>query len=268
MNTKKPLLVIKCGGSIINNIKELDILLNDVATLKKNGFNIVIAHGGGPDINELCSKLNIKSEFKNGNRVTSKEILEVTQMALLGKVNCGLVQKLNMINIKSIGLSGHDANLIKATFINKDELGYVGQVQSINVDLINKLLELDITPVIAPIGIDDNGNCYNINADIVAGEVSSAVKAQSLILLSDIDGYYSDFKDKSSLVKQLTTGQINQMLASNTVHGGMIPKLASCEIAVRGGAKSAHIINGNHPGGLISVTIGQNPVGTTVIEGV
>jgi acetylglutamate kinase len=262
---QRELLVIKCGGSIINNTNELGILLDNIAILKSHGFDIVIVHGGGPDINQLCTKLDIQSQFVNGNRVTSKEVLEVTQMALLGKVNCALVHKLNIIKVPSIGLSGHDVNLIEATFVNQNELGFVGQVEKINIDFIHKLLGFGITPVIAPIGVDNNGNCYNINADIIAGEIANVLNAYKLILLSDIDGFYRDFKDKNSLVDILTTSEISDMLDKNMISGGMIPKLKSCVIAVNGGTNSAHIINGNHPHGLISIT--SNPIGTTIIKG-
>ncbi|HLX55140.1 MAG TPA: acetylglutamate kinase, partial [Aquella sp.] len=166
---------------------------------KKEGFSVVIVHGGGPDITQLCNKLNIESEFVNGQRVTNRDILDATQMALLGKINCNLVYKLNLAKVDAIGLSGHDVNLINADFENQQELGFVGKINKINCNFLMKLLSLGITPVIAPLGVDTsldceeyNGNTYNINADLVAAEIAKALKAHKLILLSDIDGFYGD----------------------------------------------------------------------------
>lgn len=259
-------ILIKCGGSIINNTEELTILLDNIALLKQQGFSIVIVHGGGPDITRLCKDLKLESQFINGQRVTSYEILEVTQMALLGRVNCNLVHKLNMSGVAALGLSGHDMSLIGAEFIDKQNMGYVGQVTQVNTNLLYSLLSLDITPVIAPIGVDNEGNSYNINADLVAGAVARELKVDKLVLLSDIDGFYLDFKDKNSLVELLDTKQIADMLAKSEINGGMIPKLTACEIAVGNGVKSAHIINGNNPHGLITLATTNKTVGTTIVR--
>lgn len=261
---KQKSILIKCGGSIINEIEELTILLDNIAALKQQGFDIIIVHGGGPDINRLCKELHVESLFVNGQRVTSLEVLEITQMALLGKVNCNLVHRLNMAKVPSIGLSGHDVNLIIADFINKSEMGYVGKVKKVNTNFIYSLLDLSITPVIAPIGVDDNGNTYNINADLVASAVAVALKVDKLVLLSDIDGFYQDFNDKTSLVSQLSVSQIDHMLSANQIGGGMIPKLTACSSAVKHGVGSAHIINGNKPDGIISLAHGHKTIGTTI----
>lgn len=262
------LLLIKCGGSIINNTAELNILLQDISALKALGYQIILVHGGGPDINQLCDQLDLKSTFSNGLRVTTSEILAVTQMALLGKTNCGLVHKLNQNNILALGLSGHDANLLVAKFIDQANLGYVGEIDCVNTELLNSLLALEITPVIAPLAIDDAGNSLNINADLAAAAVAVAMHATQLILLSDIDGYYANYPDPTSVVKTLSAAEVTQLLAeSANVTDGMRPKLTACLNAVNGGVNSAHIVNGNNPQSLINSLQKPNQIGTSVIQG-
>ncbi len=262
------LLLIKCGGSIINNTAELNILLDDISILKALGYQIIIVHGGGPDINQLCDQLGLKSTFSQGLRVTTTEILTVTQMALLGKTNCGLVQKLNQNQIQAVGLSGHDANLLVANFIDQTNLGFVGEIYSVNTQLLNSLLNLGITPVIAPLAIDQSGNTLNINADLAAAAVASKMNAGQLILLSDIDGYYANYPDPASLIKTLNTAEISQLLAeSTTVTAGMRPKLTACLNAVKAGVTSAHIVNGNIAQSLINTVQNPNQVGTSVTQG-
>lgn len=261
-------LLIKCGGSIINNVDELSKLLKDLSQLKALGYPIILLHGGGPDINQLCAQLNLTSTFSQGLRVTTAEILAVTQMALLGKTNCGLVHKLNQNNMLALGVSGHDANLLIADFIDQDKLGYVGEIFAVNTQLLDNLLNLGIIPVIAPLAIDKNGNTLNINADLAAGAVAVAMKAQQLILLSDIDGYYANYPDPTSLVKILNTLEVAQLLAdSTTVSDGMRPKLSACLNAVNGGVSLAQIVNGNLAQSLLTAV--QNPlqIGTSIIKG-
>lgn len=261
-------LLIKCGGSIINNVDELSKLLKDLSQLKALGYPIILLHGGGPDINQLCAQLNLTSTFSQGLRVTTAEILAVTQMALLGKTNCGLVHKLNQNNMLAVGVSGHDANLLMANFIDQDKLGYVGEIFAVNTPLLDNLLNLGIIPVIAPLAIDKKGNTLNINADLAAGAVAVAMKAQQLILLSDIDGYYANYPDPTSLVKILNTLEVAQLLAdSTTVSDGMRPKLSACLNAVNGGVSLAQIVNGNLAQSLLTAV--QNPlqIGTSIIKG-
>ncbi|MFN8770564.1 MAG: acetylglutamate kinase [Neisseriaceae bacterium] len=268
-NNKKKVIVIKCGGSIINDFSELNILSSTIASLKNIGFQIIVVHGGGADITKLCARLKIESKFINGQRKTTEDILEATQMSLLGNINCNLVYQLNHANVLSIGLSGHDANLINADFIDKEKLGFVGKVKQVNVTLLSNLLNIGVTPVIAPLGVDssNNGNTYNINADLAAAEIAKAVNADQLILLSDIDGFYADINDPKSLVSVLTTTQIQEMLNENKVSGGMIPKLTACNIALSGKLASAHIINGNNPEQLFTIAMNSNAlVGTRIIR--
>lgn len=261
-------LLIKCGGSIINNVDELSKLLQDLIQLKALGYPIILLHGGGPDINQLCAQLNLTSTFSQGLRVTTAEVLAVTQMALLGKTNCGLVHKLNQNNILALGVSGHDANLLIADFIDQDKLGYVGEIFAVNTPLLDNLINLGIIPVIAPLAIDKKGNTLNINADLAAAAVAVAMKAQQLILLSDIDGYYANYPDPTSLVKILNTLEVAHLLADSiTVSDGMRPKLSACLNAVNGGVSLAQIVNGNLAQSLLTAV--QNPlqIGTSIIKG-
>ena len=261
------LIVIKCGGSIINNQEELHCLIDNILQLKKSGYKIILVHGGGPDINQLCKDLQIKSEFVDGLRVTTEEILAVTQMALLGKTNNNLVYKLNLAGIRAIGLSGHDSNLLVAEFTNKDKFGFVGEVKKVNTKLILDLLSLDLLAVIAPLSVDGSGSTLNVNADLVASAVASSLKADKLILLSDIDGYYADYKDKNTLVSKLTVTEIEKLLyVDKSVAGGMIPKLKACVDAVKGGVNSAHIVNGNTTNAILQTVLNPHSIGTTIIK--
>ena len=263
------ILVIKCGGSILTNPSELNNMFNDLTELKARGYQIILVHGGGPDINQLCTLLNLKSSFKNGLRVTTAEILNVTQMALLGKTNCGLVHQLNQAEIQALGLSGHDANLLLAHFIDKDSLGYVGEVDQVNHQLLNSLLSLGIMPVIAPLAVDKQGSTLNINADLAAAAVAVAMQAEKLVLLSDIDGYYANYPDKSSLIKQLNCIEVSQLLAlPDRVNDGMQPKLNACLSAVSQGVSSAHIVNGVVINSLIQAVENPSQIGTTIVKGV
>lgn len=264
-NTKT--IVVKCGGSILGNPSELSNMFGDLTELQNLSYKIILVHGGGPDINQLCTLLNLKSSFKNGLRVTTEEILNVTQMALLGKTNCGLVQQLNQAQIQAIGLSGHDANLLLAKFIDKNNLGYVGEVCQVNHKLINSLLSLGIMPVIAPLAIDSQGNTLNINADSAAAAIAVAMDAEKLVLLSDIDGYYANYPDKSSLIKQLNCVEVSKLLAlPDRVSDGMQPKLSACLSAVSQGVNSAHIVNGVVTNSLIQAVENSSQIGTSIVK--
>lgn len=264
---KNKILVIKCGGSILNNTLELDNLIANMSELKASGYQIILIHGGGPDINNLCSALNIKSQFVDGLRVTTDEVLNVTQMALLGKTNNNLVYKLNLAKIKAIGLSGHDVNLLVADFVNQSSLGFVGNIIEVNVGLITQLLTMDLVPVIAPLAVDTIGNTLNVNADLVASSVAASLHADKLILLSDIDGFYAHFKDKKSLVSSLTDVMVEQLLnTKDAIAGGMIPKLRACVIAIRGGVASAHIVNGNTTDVILQTVQNPESIGTTIVK--
>lgn len=259
------ILVVKCGGSILTD--KLNDMFDDLKELKDLGYQIILVHGGGPDINQLCVALNVKTNFKNGLRVTTEEILNITQMSLLGKTNCGLVHRLNQVQIQAIGLSGHDSSLLIGHYLDKDNLGYVGEIDQVNHQLLNSLLELDIMPVIAPLAIDKEWNTLNINADLVAAAIAIAMKADQLILLSDIDGYYANYPDKNSLVKQLNSTEVSHLLdGHHSVSDGMQPKLNACLKAVSDKVSSAHIVNGSLANSLIKAVKSPDQIGTSITK--
>lgn len=263
----KNLLVIKCGGSILGDSTELDSLIKDVIALQQEGFYPIIVHGGGADINQLCNTLNVNSNFINGLRVTTKEILDITQMTLIGKTNAGLVQKLNQANISALGLSGHDVKLLIAEFIDENNLGFVGQITQVNIQFLYSILSMGIVPVIAPLAVNDYGAVFNVNADLAASAIAKALQVQRMVLLSDIDGYYANYPDKNSLVNYLTSQEVKELLAVPTlVSHGMKPKLMSCLEAVDNGVDSAHIVNGNTKHSLLQVIENSSNIGTTVLR--
>lgn len=260
------ILVIKCGGSIVNNQLELMSLIEDIQQLQHNGWKIVVVHGGGPDINQLCQKLNISSEFVDGLRVTSAEILAIAQMALLGKTNAVLAQQFNQAEILALGLSGHDVKLLQGEFIDQDKLGFVGEITQVNHSFLTQLLKMGITPLIAPLAVKENIT-LNINADLAAAAIAANLQAEKLILLSDIDGYYTNYPDPTSLLAEMGSSYAKQLLATDgLVNSGMRPKLNACVQAIGGGVTSAHILNGNTPHLLIELLQHKQAVGTTVFK--
>lgn len=266
------IVVIKYGGNAMTNEKIKKKVIRDIALLKYLGMFPVVVHGGGPAINDMLYKLNIKSEFKMGNRITDKETIDIVEMILSGKINKEIVTLLNKNNTKAVGVTGKDCNMIMAEkkYINIDgkeiDIGYVGQVKKIDVKIINNFLEAGIIPVIAPLGTDKHGNTYNINADYVAGEIASALKATKLILITDIDGIYKDIKDKNSLVKEINILEIDQLIQDKTIYGGMIPKVESCVSALRNGVKKVHILNGKKEHGILMELFAKNSIGTMIIN--
>lgn len=263
-STTTPIIVVKCGGSIINQHTQLASLSADITALQQQGYQIIIVHGGGPDINQLCQNLNVTSHFVDGLRFSSKEIIAITQMALLGTTNVTLVTLLNQAKIAALGLSGHDLTLLQATIIDLARLGYVGEVKQVNSALLRLLLQQQIVPVIAPLAIDDLGNTLNINADLAAAAIAIAVKAEKLVLLSDIDGYYADYPHNQQLVAKLTLPELQQLLHTK-VSAGMIPKLTACAQVLEHNI-AAHIVNGNHANCLLQAILQPNRIGTRLIN--
>jgi len=250
-------LVIKYGGNAMENEELKNSFARDVVLMKLVGINPIIVHGGGPQIGELLSRLNIKSHFVDGMRVTDSQTMDVVEMVLGGKVNKEIVALINRNGGKAIGLTGKDASLIKAKKLNVDQaspevqrpeiidIGHVGEVEKIDASVIHMLTKSDVIPVIAPIGVGEDGASYNINADLVAGKVAEELGAEKLILLTNIAG----LQDKSGeILTGLSTGEVNDLIADGTIYGGMLPKIKCALDAVGNGVKSAHIIDGrvNH----------------------
>lgn len=245
-------VVIKYGGNAMLDDAITKTILEDIVTLKIVGVNPILVHGGGPSINIMLKKLNIESKFDKGLRITDAATMEVVQMVLCGKINKDITSKLNTMGVKAIGLSGKDAKLIEVTKAlpkNGVDLGFVGDVKNINIKLLDMLAKDEFIPVIASVGTDEEGNSYNINADIVAGEVAAALKAEKLMFLTDIDGIRKDPNDASTILSELTIKQVEAFIEDGTISGGMIPKVMGCIKGIEQGINRTHIINGTiaHP---------------------
>ena len=260
-------VVIKYGGNAMVDPALTHAILEDITLLKYVGVNPIVVHGGGTDINSMLGRLGIESRFVNGLRVTDGATMEVVQMVLSGKINKDIVSELNCLGAHSLGLCGKDANLIecvKKPARDGVDLGFVGQITHINVKLLEILAKDEYIPVIAPIGVDSEGNSYNINADTVAGEIAAALKAEKLLFLTDIDGIYMDPADKSSLISRITVAEINRLIGEGVISGGMIPKVQGCINAVLGGVGRTHIVNGTIPHPILLEIFTDKGIGTMV----
>ena len=263
----QPTVVIKYGGHAMDKPELSEAFALDLAHLAGQGMRLVVTHGGGPQISALLTRLQIESRFVNGLRVTDGATMEVVQMVLSGKINKDIVSELNCLGAHSLGLCGKDANLIecvKKPARDGVDLGFVGQITHINIKLLDILAKDEYIPVIAPIGVDSEGNRYNINADTVAGEIAAALKAEKLLFLTDIDGIYMDPADKSSLISRITVAEINRLIGEGVISGGMIPKVQGCINAVLGGVGRTHIVNGTIPHPILLEIFTDKGIGTMV----
>ena len=234
------IVVIKLGGHAMSSAKALASFARDVVLMKQVGMNPVIVHGGGPMINEMLAKLNIKSKFVGGKRVSDGTVVEVVEMVLSGKINKGIVQAINDQGGKAVGLSGKDANLMVCDFDNPD-LGFVGKPVEMNPEVLETFFASDHIPVVAPLGAGKNGETFNVNADTAAGAIAAALKADRLLLLTDVDGV----KDANgNVVTQLTAAQVKKLTKENIIAGGMIPKTETALAAIDGGVRAVVIIDG------------------------
>jgi acetylglutamate kinase len=263
--------VIKYGGSIMDNMEAQDAFIEDLLLLKSIGIKVVIVHGGGPEISKWLKKTGIETKFINGLRVTDSTAMEIVEMVLSGNVNKKLSSRLSQKGLTALGISGKDSELIKAKkkYIydngNKLDIGFVGEVTSVNKDLLVSLLNEDIIPVISPIGCDEEGNTYNINADYAASFISGALKAEKLLIMTDIDGVYMDIKDPSSILPSITIDEIKKYTDAGIITGGMIPKLQCCIDALMKGTNSVHLIDGTKKHNLLlNITTSS---GTKIITG-
>ncbi|MFW6023052.1 MAG: acetylglutamate kinase [Halanaerobiaceae bacterium] len=264
------IFVIKYGGSIMSDEKLKKNLIEDITLLKYVGINPVIVHGGGPAINETLDRLNIETKFINGLRVTDKQTMEVVEMVLAAKINKEVVAMINQMRGEAVGICGKDGDLIKASkkyFEDKTiDLGYVGEVEKINPEIVQRLINDGYIPVIAPIGCDEKGESYNINADTVAGKLAVSLKAEKLIYLTDVDGIRYNPEDESSRVSSLTFEEINRWIEEGKIQGGMLPKVESCMEAVHSGVVRTHILNGLVPHPLLLEIFTDQGVGTMILK--
>jgi acetylglutamate kinase len=258
-------VVVKYGGNALAGGFEdpLPSFAQDVVLLRSVGLLPVVVHGGGPQIGELLQRLGKPTEFRDGLRVTDAETLDIARMVLVGKVNRDIVSAVNVHGPLAVGLSGEDANLITAE-PHAAELGYVGNVLEVDPTILRRLLAEGLVPVLATIGADAAGQAYNINADTVAGAVAVALGAEKLLYLTDVEGVRAVAGDPGSLLRQATPDQLEALVASGAVAGGMVPKVQACSRAVRGGVARAHILDGRVPHALLLELFTDGGVGTMV----
>ena len=259
-------IVIKYGGNAMINDELTKTVINDIILMKCIGINPIIVHGGGPDISNTLAQMNHESKFKNGLRYTAAITITVAQMVLAGKVNKDLVKLIEKNGGKAIGLSGIDGSLIKAKKLTNDiDLGFVGEITSVNTELLNLSMNSGYIPVVSSIAIGENDtNSYNINADTCASKIASALKAEKLILLTDVPGVMTNPDDSSTLISTLRLHQIPKLTVDKVIKGGMIPKINCCVESVRMGVKKAHIIDGRIKHSILLELLSKKGIGTEI----
>jgi len=256
-------VVIKYGGAAMTDETLRAQVASDIVLMKLVGINPVIVHGGGPEITSYMNRLGLPVEFYDGMRVTSDEAMEIVKMVLVGKVNPELVAAINTHGRLAVGVSGDDGNLVRA-MQRHERLGRVGDVTEIDTTVIDNLIEDGFIPVVATVAAGDDGGSFNVNADLVAAELATALRADKVIFLTDVDGLYADFSDKTSLISALTPDEAEEMIVFDSLEGGMAPKVAACVHALRGGVRRAHILNGTVPHALLLEVYTDEGVGTMI----
>lgn len=258
-------VVIKYGGAAMTDPALRDAVAADIVLMKLVGVNPVVVHGGGPEITGFMDRLGMPVEFYDGLRVTTPEAMDIVKMVLVGKVNTELVSAINAHGPRALGLSGEDGNMVMAT-ARSEKLGRVGDVVSIDTTVLDNVIEDGFIPVVATVAAGDDGGSFNVNADLVAGQLAAALGADKCLFLTDVDGLYRDFSDKSSLISALTPQQAEEMIVSDELEGGMVPKVAACVHALRGGVRRAHILNGTVPHAILLEVYTDEGVGTMIAD--
>ncbi|MGI9596212.1 MAG: acetylglutamate kinase [Acidimicrobiales bacterium] len=256
-------VVVKLGGNAIVDDDVLRTFAEDIVMLRSVGLNPVVVHGGGPQIGELLSRLGKESTFRDGLRVTDEETLDVARMVLVGKVGRNIVGRINRHGAYAVGMSGEDGGLIRAK-LRDPELGLVGDIDSVNPGIVDRLLAEDMIPVVSSIGVGDDGQALNINADTVAGALGGALGAEKVVFLTDVSGLMADVDDPESLVARASVADLEAGIASGRINGGMVPKVLSCVEAVRAGAASAHLLDGRVPHVLLLELFTDAGIGTMI----
>ena len=269
-------IVVKYGGNAMLDDSLKQAVAQDVADLSRAGVRLVIVHGGGPEITGILKAMNKKTEFIAGLRVTDAETATLAQMALVGKTNPELVNFINRAGVRAVGLNGKDADLFEirrhlATVYEDGaarqvDIGFVGEVASVRPELLNTLLSAGYVPVIAPIGADGEGQTYNINADTAAAAVAAQLQADVFLLLTDVEGVFRDYHDKSSLIDELSFDEATEMIRNGVVDGGMIPKVQACMGALEKGARLARVVDGRRPHCIVESLQPDNIAGTAVVK--
>lgn len=263
----RKIIVIKYGGSAMVDEELKKKVIEDVTLLKLVGFKPIIVHGGGKEISKWVGKMGMEPKFINGLRVTDKDTMEVAEM-VLGKVNKSLVQIVEELGVRAIGLSGKDGNLLKVEkkYSNGEDIGFVGDVKEVNADILYDLLEKDFLPIICPIGLDDEYNTYNINADDAACAIARAVKAEKLAFLTDIEGVYKNPEDPNTLISELTVSEAKKLISDGYIRGGMLPKLNNCIEAIENGVSRVHILDGRIPHCVLLEIFTNKGIGTAILD--
>ena len=263
----RKIIVVKYGGSAMSNEELQRNVIKDVTLLKLVGFKPIIVHGGGKAISKWVGKVGKEARFVNGLRVTDEETMEIAEMAL-GRVNKNLVTMVEELGVKAVGISGKDGGLLKVDkkYADGQDIGFVGDIKEVDPKVLYDLLEKDFLPIVAPVGLDDDFNTYNINADDAACAIAKAVGADKLVFLTDIEGLYKDINDKSSFISRLTAGQAEELINGGIIGGGMLPKLNNCTSAIRNGVNRVHILDGRVPHCLLLEIFTNEGVGTAIIS--
>ena len=263
-------IVIKYGGSAMVDKTARKQFIKDVVLMKYIGINPVIVHGGGPEINEMLQKIGKESKFIAGNRVTDEETVEIVEMVLSGKVNKGIVADINKYGGKAVGLSGKDGNMVfvEKKFAEVDgekiDIGFVGEIKEINTEVIKLLESNDVIPVISSIGVDKNGQTYNINADYVAGAIAGKLQADRLVFLTDVDGILLDYNNKQTLIDEIDVKKVNDLIEREIISGGMLPKVTTCLDAIENGVENVVILNGKLEHSLLLELFTEEGAGTLI----
>jgi acetylglutamate kinase len=253
--------VIKYGGAVMENEQLKSSVAQDVTLLRKIGIDVVIVHGGGKEITSLAAKLNIETKFVNGQRYTDEATRDVVQMVLAGSINKDIVRRINIHGGRAVGFSGIDAGFVTVKKYDKEDLGLVGEVIDVNTSFVKNLLRERYLPVIAPIGVDENGTVYNVNADIAAGSIAGALEAAKLVYITDTEGV----KSKDGLIPHLTKEEAEKFIDDGTISGGMIPKVESALSALEAGVQKVHIIDGRVEHALLLEIFTKEGIGTEIV---
>ncbi len=258
---EQKIFVVKYGGAVMQNEALKEMIAQDVTLLKKIGIKVVIVHGGGKEITSVAEKLEVETKFVDGQRYTDEKMRDVVQMVLAGQINKDIVRRINVFGGNAVGVSGIDANMIKVKQMN-DKLGLVGKVTNVNPQLITKLLNENFLPVIAPIGTDEKGTVYNVNADVAAGPIAASIEAEKLVYITDIEGV----KANGNLLSHLTSETAMKYIEEGIISGGMIPKVESALAALESGVNKVHIIDGRAPHALLLEIFTKEGIGTEIVN--
>jgi len=258
-------VVVKYGGAAMKDEKLKENVIRDVVFMSCVGIRPILVHGGGPEINVWLEKLGIEPQFKNGLRVTDAATMEVVEMVLVGRVNKEIVARINQAGGTAVGLCGKDGNLITARPQEQEGIGFVGEVSSVSINVLEGLVKDGYIPVVSSVAADEQGQAYNINADTVAGELAAALGAEKLILLTDTAGILQDYKDPSTLIERVDIQGARDLIRSGVVSGGMIPKVSCCVRSLAQGVKAAHIIDGRVPHALLLEIFTDLGIGSMIV---